>query len=348
MKAIVKTLTTYAGEYTGQGINYEGQPFIGQLSILPVVTDHGVAVKFTAKGLDGTLFHEEQSLVAPSLSEKLSLWNFNSNVPGLLEHQFRRDEKVDGAIHSFVFGFGNPKEHGSFREEVAIDLWPNQEVSYRYSWGLPGGSFESRSSVRMKPSTAKRNLFDLPANLPVPQDDGACDHLQGATLPMISLKSTADRQVNLREISEALTVFFFYPRTGRPDEPAPADWDDIPGARGCTPQSCGFRDQFPEFKKYGATVFGVSTQTTEYQKELVSRLHLPYEVLSDHDLVLTKALSLPTFDYNGMALIKRMAWVMEHGEIIKVFYPVFPSSENANTVLSWLRSRRDLSQQKMK
>ena len=182
----------------------------------------------------------------------------------------------------------------------------------------------------------RTDFYSLPANLPVPQDDGACDHLGGMALPNISLRSTANRIVSLSDIAQGLTVFFFYPRTGRPDEPIPIGWDEIAGARGCTPQSCGFRDVHKEFKKLGAEVFGVSTQTTEYQQELVERTHLPYEILSDSEFALTDALKLPTFQFNGMRLLKRMAWVCEKGRIVKVFYPVFPPNENANHVLSWL------------
>jgi peroxiredoxin len=183
-----------------------------------------------------------------------------------------------------------------------------------------------------------RDLNSIPKDLPVPQDDGACNHLQGSSLPAISLRSTLDRQVNLGDVS-APTVFFFYPRTGEPSKPAPADWDLIPGARGCTPQSCGFRDLHLEFKKLGFQVFGVSSQETDYQKEFVSRNHIPFEILSDSEFKLTNSMQLPTFEYNGLRLMKRMAWVTEKGLITKVFYPVFPPNENAQTVLKWLNER---------
>jgi RimJ/RimL family protein N-acetyltransferase/peroxiredoxin len=186
------------------------------------------------------------------------------------------------------------------------------------------------------------DFYSLPENLPAPANDGACDHLTGMSLPNISLQSTGGRSIHLQELTQKLTVLFFYPRTGRPDEKAPVGWDEIPGARGCTPQSCSFRDSYAEFKKLGAEVYGVSTQTTEYQQELVARIHLPYEVLSDSGFQLTNALRLPTFEFNGMRLLKRMAWVCEGGKIVKVFYPVFPPNESAAQVLEWLKARESL------
>lgn len=182
------------------------------------------------------------------------------------------------------------------------------------------------------------DLFELPKDLPVPQDDGACNHLPGKDLPALSLESTAGRSVRLNEQSQSRTVFFFYPRTGRPGAAIPAEWDRIPGARGCTPHSCAYRDLHAEFRTLGAAVFGVSSQDTEYQRELVQRTNLPYEILSDRDFRLTDALRLPTFVFEGVRLIKRLAFVAERGRIVKVFYPVFPPDRNAETVLSWLKS----------
>ena len=184
------------------------------------------------------------------------------------------------------------------------------------------------------------DLTNLPASLPVPQDDGGCDHLPGRALPAIELPSTAGRTVNLAELNIP-TVLFFYPRNAQPHEPIPEEWNMIPGARGCTPHSCGFRDLHHEFKVLGFQIFGVSTQDTDYQKELVNRVHLPFEVLSDAKFELVKALQLPTFEYHGRQLIKRMAWVVEAGRITKVFYPVFPPDKNADEVLSWLKARRE-------
>jgi peroxiredoxin len=180
------------------------------------------------------------------------------------------------------------------------------------------------------------NLHELPKNLPVPQDDGACDHLAGMKLPSIALPSTRGRTVDLSRLGGA-TVVYVYPRTGRPDrEPTPG-WNDIPGARGCTPQSCAFRDHHEELKRAGAAqVFGLSTQDGAYQREAVERLHLPFDLLSDEKLAFAQALELPTFEVGGMKLIKRLTLILRGGVIAKVFYPVFPPDRNAADVLAWL------------
>ncbi len=180
---------------------------------------------------------------------------------------------------------------------------------------------------------------ELPENLPVPEDDGACLHLPGQDLPDLELSSTAGRRVHLRDLSRGLAVFFFYPRSGRPGVPIPAAWDQTPGARGCTPQSCAYRDHHAEFRRLGATVFGVSSQDSAYQLELVSRNQLPYEILSDAEFLLTDALQLPTFEFEGVRLIKRLTLVVEKARIKKVFYPVFPPNQNAEVVLAWLKGR---------
>ena len=153
----------------------------------------------------------------------------------------------------------------------------------------------------------------LPDDLPVPQDDGAARHLAGMTLPDIALAATDGAQVNLSRL-KGRTVVYVYPRTGRPGQALPTGWDAIPGARGCTPQSCGFRDHFAELKQLGvAALFGLSTQDSAYQREAAERLHLPFAILSDAELKLTRALRLPTFSVDGMTLIKRMAWVIDDG-----------------------------------
>jgi peroxiredoxin len=181
------------------------------------------------------------------------------------------------------------------------------------------------------------NSFPLPHGLPVPQDDGAARHLSGRRLPDLVLPGTDGGKVNLSTLA-GRTVVYVYPRTGDPGKGVPAEWDAIPGARGCTPQSCGFRDHFAELKALGAAhLFGLSTQDTDYQREAGERLHLPFAILSDADLRLTRALSLPTFEFDGMTLLKRMAWVIEDGVIAKVFYPVFPPDRNAADVVAWLR-----------
>ena len=178
----------------------------------------------------------------------------------------------------------------------------------------------------------------LPDNLPVPQDDGATRHLVGRRLPDLTLAATNGSRVNLAA-GKGRTVVYVYPRTGRPGVPAPDGWDAIPGARGCTPQSCGFRDHFADLKGQGvAALYGLSTQDIAYQREAVDRLHLPFAILSDAGLALTKALALPTFSVEGMTLLKRMAWVVDDGVMTHVFYPVFPPDKSAESVLAWLRT----------
>ena len=178
----------------------------------------------------------------------------------------------------------------------------------------------------------------LPDDLPAPQDDGATRHLTGARLPNIALAATDGSSVNLSRRT-GRTVVYIYPRTGRPGQALPTGWDGIPGARGCTPQSCGFRDHFADLKRLGVNqLYGLSTQTTDYQREAVERLHLPFAILSDEQLAFTRALKLPTFTVDGMTLIARMAWVIDDGVITKVFYPVFPPDKSADEVVGWLRA----------
>ena len=180
------------------------------------------------------------------------------------------------------------------------------------------------------------NVMELPKDLPVPQDDGACDHLTGMKLPALALASTRGRRVDLSTLA-GTTVVYIYPRTGRPDQEVPTGWNAIPGARGCTPQSCAFRDHYQELRRLGvAELFGLSTQDTAYQQEAVDRLHLPFELLSDAKLKFTRALRLPMFEVDGMKLIKRITLIARDGKIVKVFYPVFPPDSNAGAVIKWL------------
>ncbi len=179
------------------------------------------------------------------------------------------------------------------------------------------------------------NLYELPENLAAPVNDGACDHLPGMRLPSVPLRSTAGRMVDLAAIS-GRTVVYCYPRTGRPDQEPPHGWNEIPGARGCTPQSCAFRDHYRELQAIGAGVFGLSTQDSDYQREAVERLHLPFELLSDERLEFVNGLRLPTFKVGSMTLIKRLTLILLDGTVEKVFYPVFPPDENAEAVINWL------------
>jgi peroxiredoxin len=186
--------------------------------------------------------------------------------------------------------------------------------------------------------TEPRNLLDLPADLPVPVDDGACDHLPGMRLPSLALPATDGTMIDLSALP-GRSVVYVYPRTGRPEQPLPTGWDQIPGARGCTPQSCAYRDLAAELAALGARIFGLSTQDTAYQQEAVERLHLPFPLLSDERLALTTALSLPTFEVDGMTLVKRLTLIIDDGAIETVFYPVFPPDADAANVAAWLRER---------
>ena len=186
----------------------------------------------------------------------------------------------------------------------------------------------------------QRNLLEVDwSQIPPPVDDGATAHLTGLVLPPISLLATNDTSVTLSAL-RGRTVVFAYPRTGEPGKIALVDdWDMIPGARGCTPQTCAFRDLYAELKAAGAAhVFGLSTQSNEYQTEMASRLHLPFPVLSDEKLALTHALKLPTMEVAGLTLIKRLALVIDDARITHVFYPVFPPDRNAGDVLDWLKA----------
>jgi peroxiredoxin len=180
----------------------------------------------------------------------------------------------------------------------------------------------------------------LPPGIPAPQDDGAARHLTGARLPDLTLPATSGAPVNLSTL-KGRTVVYVYPRTGVPGVDTLPGWDDIPGARGCTPQSCSFRDHFGELKRLGvAQLYGLSTQDTAYQREAAARLHLPFAILSDKALALSKAMTLPTFTTSGMTLLKRMAWVIDDGTITHVFYPVFPPDKSAADVIAWLQANK--------
>ena len=189
----------------------------------------------------------------------------------------------------------------------------------------------------MAEAPGKHDPTFLPPGIPVPQDDGAARHLTGMRLPDLALPATRGGAINLPLLA-GRSVLYIYPRTGVPGVDLPPGWDDIPGARGCTPQSCGFRDHFAELKTLGVShLFGLSTQDTDYQREAAERLHLPFAILSDAKLAFARALNLPTFSVAGMTLLKRMALVIDDGIIDKVFYPVFPPDQNAADVVAWLR-----------
>jgi peroxiredoxin/catechol 2,3-dioxygenase-like lactoylglutathione lyase family enzyme len=233
---------------------------------------------------------------------------------------------------------------------VAIEMGPIQRFGAKGPGSSvyfrdPDGSlmeFMSYAGARtMTQAREERGQHDpthLPSDIPAPQDDGAARHLAGMKLPDLALPATRSGAFNLSVIP-GRTVLYIYPRTGVPGVDLPPGWDDVPGARGCTPQSCSFRDHFVELKELGVGhVFGLSTQDTDYQREAAERLHLPFPILSDAELKFTRALKLPTFTIAGMTLLKRMAWVIDDGIVGKVFYPVFPPDRSAAEVVAWLRS----------
>ena len=174
--------------------------------------------------------------------------------------------------------------------------------------------------------------------IPQPSDDGKADHLVGQALPDVSLPTTAGADVNVSTFN-GWAVIYVYPMTGRPDRDLPEGWNTIPGARGCTPQSCAFRDHFAELQTAGvAHLFGLSTQDRDYQVEAADRLHLPFPLLSDADLTFGKALGLPGMEVEGQYLHKRLTMIAKDGVIAKVFYPVFPPDQDADNVIAWLRA----------
>jgi peroxiredoxin len=187
-----------------------------------------------------------------------------------------------------------------------------------------------------------RNVENLPNNLPIPQDDGLTNHLSGYTVPHVLLPSTSGRLVDLAKVSCSPTVVFIYPRAGSPIAPNKnvEAWDLIPGARGCTPHTCGYRDLYKDFTDLGVAVFGLSVQASDIQKEFVQRMHIPFEILSDEEHKLMGALHLPTFEFEDELLIKRMAFFLNESKIQKVFYPIFPPDKNASEVLEWLKGNQ--------
>jgi peroxiredoxin len=214
---------------------------------------------------------------------------------------------------------------------------PTGRPTRRQVLGWTAGALAA-ASPRLIAMTQQTPLDQLPPNLPVPQDDGGCRHLTGMRLPDLALPSTRSRPVNLARITAPRLVLYAYPMTGRPGVTLPQGWDDIPGARGCTLETCGFRDHHADLARLQTEVLGVSTQTTEYQQEMVDRLKVPFEVLSDADFRLVEALRLPTFTAGGMRLIKRLTIVASAGRIEHVFYPVFPPDKHAEEVIAWLKA----------
>lgn len=183
----------------------------------------------------------------------------------------------------------------------------------------------------------------LPPDLPVPKDDGGADHLPGLRLPSLPLPATDGGELDMAQLSSGLLVAYFYPRTGTPGEPLPDGWDEIPGARGCTPQSCAYRDSLAELGELGAKVVGVSAQSQAEQREFAAREHIPFALLSDPELHLAAALGLPTFNAGAMTLYKRLTLIAAEGAVIKAVYPVFPPDRDAARVIAWLRKEPGIS-----
>ena len=179
------------------------------------------------------------------------------------------------------------------------------------------------------------SIYQLPRDLPVPADDGAADHLVGLEVPALSLDSS-DGVVDLAELGSGLAILYVYPATGVPGRPSPDGWDAVPGARGCTPQSCAFRDHADELVGLGARVAGLSAQPLAEQVEFASREHMPFPIVADPELALRDALALPTFEFGGTTLYKRITLVLEARHVRHVFYPVFPPDRNAAEVVRWL------------
>jgi peroxiredoxin len=190
---------------------------------------------------------------------------------------------------------------------------------------------------RMDPGSAPAPT-PLPTGLPVPVDDGAAAHLTGAVIPSIRLESTDGGEVDIGELSAGRLVLYVFPKMGRPDQADPPGWDEIPGARGCTQESCAYRDLHQEFRDLGWSVAGLSAQSADDQKEASVRLHLPFPLFADPERQLGAALRLPTFEAAGMTLYKRLTLIARDRRIVKVFYPVFPPQDNATEVLEWIRS----------
>lgn len=183
------------------------------------------------------------------------------------------------------------------------------------------------------------DLSALPDDLPVPVDDGAADHLPGVELPALALVATSGETIELDRLGPGRSVLYLYPLTGRPGGELPDGWNEIPGARGCTTEACDFRDHHADLLAAGAArVYGISTQDSAYQRELVDRLQLPFAMLADPDLELAEAIAMPTFTAGGRRLYRRLTLVVDDGRVEHVFYPVFPPDEHAREVLAWLRA----------
>lgn len=183
----------------------------------------------------------------------------------------------------------------------------------------------------------EESLEYLPEGLPIPTDDGSCNHLIGMSIPNIKLKATNGKLIELKNI-DGRVVFYLYPMTGPSHIPLPKGWDEIPGARGCTPQACSFKNNYAELQELGLTVFGMSTQSSDFQIKEKERIHLPFDLLSDQNIEFAKTLNLPLHYVEDLTLHKRVTLIFKDGKIVKYFYPVFPPDKNINEVIEWLKA----------
>ncbi|TVX97189.1 MerR family transcriptional regulator [Mycolicibacterium porcinum] len=242
---------------------------------------------------------------------------------------------ASGSLHSEEC----PSSLASYRDVIEDLTERIEELSSKRSTLIQALNVAASRGSQYSSAVAESDYLSLPDDLPVPSDDQAADHLIGTAMPHVALVSTSGKTIRLDMLGDRRTVIYIYPLTGRPGTDVPRGWDSIPGARGCTPESCGFRDHFRDLLEAGAgRVFGLSSQNTDYQGEVVERLALPFDMLSDPQFLMADTLRLPTFEAGGTRLFKRLTMVVRAGLIEHVFYPIFPPNAHAQQVLNWLRS----------
>lgn len=242
---------------------------------------------------------------------------------------------ASGSLHSDEC----PSSLASYRDVIEDLTERIEELSSKRSTLIQALHVAASRGSQSSSAVAESDYLSLPDDLPVPSDDQAADHLIGTAMPHVALVSTSGKTIRLDMLGDRRTVIYIYPLTGRPGTDVPRGWDSIPGARGCTPESCGFRDHFRDLLEAGAgRVFGLSSQNTDYQGEVVERLALPFDMLSDPQFLMADTLRLPTFEAGGTRLFKRLTMVVRAGLIEHVFYPIFPPNAHAQQVLNWLRS----------
>jgi peroxiredoxin len=231
-----------------------------------------------------------------------------------------------------------PASRGAYRDSIAELDRMIASLTTRRALLVRRLDESAARTFRSETTTVTTDYTSLPANLPAPTDDGAAAHLPGMAMPALSLTGSDGITVNLADLGPGRTIIYLYPLTGRPGVDLPQGWDAIPGARGCSTEACDFRDHFADLRRAGASqVYGLSSQDPDYQAEVVERLHLPFEMLSDPQLALADALNLPTFSAPGHdRLYSRLTLVVRNGHIEHVFYPIFPPNTHAQQVLAWL------------